>query len=85
MGSTCRLGAPASIIRWVLRPAAILWSKIPVHCSLCGQPNAGASVARGEAAAWCSHCQRVFEVPLFRGPSWVTGVLGVLIINLQGM
>jgi hypothetical protein len=67
------------------RPSELLaraWSELPVYCSICSRPIAGQSVGRGESMAWCPRCQRVIALPLFRAPGWVTGVLGVLIVNL---
>jgi hypothetical protein len=33
--------------------------------------------------AWCPSCQQVFDVPLLKAPSWVTGVVAILLLNLQ--
>jgi hypothetical protein len=40
-------------------------------------------VSPGEQFAWCPHCRRIFDVPLLKVPSWVTGVLAILVLNLQ--
>jgi hypothetical protein len=59
------------------------WSRIPIHCSYCCHPVDGESVGIGRTTAWCPACHRVFEAPLLKAPSWVTGVIGLLVINLK--
>ena len=83
MSKTRVLGLVASILWSATRPIARLWNYIPIHCSFCCHPIAAGSFSAGEMMSWCSRCQRVFETPLLKAPSWVTGVLGILVINLQ--
>jgi hypothetical protein len=71
-----------SIIRRPFELLARAWSELPVYCSICSRPIAGQSVGRGESMAWCFRCQRVFPLLFFPVPGWVTGVLGVLTVNL---
>ncbi len=69
-------------LRSLARATTNLWNRIPIHCSYCCQPVDGESVSRGGTMAWCPMCRRVFEVPLLKAPGWVTGVLGILLVNL---
>lgn len=77
---------------WSLVTAAIitsakliakLWQRVPIHCTRCCRPLDPESVSPGEPVAWCPHCHSTFEAPLLKAPSWVTGVLAILVINLQ--
>jgi hypothetical protein len=36
----------------------------------------------GERVFWCAHCSAVREIPIFRIPGWVAGVIVVLILRL---
>lgn len=70
-----------------LRPLAKLlantWRQLPTHCVRCCHAVPRGSVSAGERMAWCPRCQHVFDVPLLKAPSWVTGVLAILLLNLQ--
>jgi len=68
-----------SVCRTVVR----LWNRLPIHCPYCCHPSDADSISSGERAAWCPHCQQVFEVPFLKAPSWIIGVLAILLINLQ--
>ena len=71
-----------SLVGRPLRMIVRAWTAHPVYCTICGHANAGESVGRGESVAWCSKCQSVFKLSLFRVPGWITGVLGFLTVNL---
>ena len=76
-------GQAAFTLRSSARATANLWNRIPLHCSYCCRPVDGESVSGGGAMAWCPKCRRVFEAPLLKAPSWITGVLAILLINLN--
>ncbi len=75
-------GQAALNLRSSARASVRMWNRIPIHCSYCCHPVDGESVSLGRTMAWCPICRRVFEAPLLKAPSWVTGVLGILLINL---
>jgi len=77
------VGRKISALSSVCRPVVRLWNHLPIHCPYCCHPSDADSISAGERAAWCPHCQQVFEVPLLKAPSWIIGVLGILLINLQ--
>jgi len=81
------IAAALQLIAAVFRPwanlIAKLWRRLPVHCNRCCHSLGPDSVSRGEVMAWCPHCRRIFDVPLLKAPSWVTGVLAILVLNLQ--
>jgi len=73
----------AAILGPLAKLMARLWRRLPIHCSRCCLPVAPDSVSPGERMAWCPSCQQVFDVPLLKAPSWVTGVVAILLFNLQ--
>jgi hypothetical protein len=40
-------------------------------------------LSRGERVFWCAHCSAVRDVPIFRVPGWVAGVMVVLSLRLS--
>ena len=76
-------GQAARKLRSSARATARKWSRIPIHCLYCCHPVDGESVGLGRTMAWCPVCHRVFEAPMLKAPSWITGVLGILLINLN--
>jgi hypothetical protein len=83
MSQTRHAGIPALGRRSSTWAVAKLWNRIPIHCLYCCQAVDGESVSLGGTMAWCPNCHRVFEAPLLKAPSWVTGVLAILAINLN--
>lgn len=73
----------ASVFEPLTKSVASIWRRLPVHCSRCCQSVGQGGVSPGEIFAWCPHCHRIFDVPLLKIPSWVTGVLAILVLNLQ--
>lgn len=73
----------AAVLTPLGRLLAKMWHRLPAHCPHCCHGVAADSISPGELMAWCRNCQRVFQVPLFKAPSWVTGVVAILLINLQ--
>ena len=76
-------GLVVSVLSSAATLIAKLWNYLPIHCSCCCHSVAGSTVSAGEKMAWCPRCQQVFQTPSLKAPSWVTGVLGILLINLQ--
>ena len=83
MSKTHVLGLVVFVSMTAARMFAKLWNCLAIHCNYCCHPVPGATVSAGEKMAWCPWCQQVFETPLLRAPSWVTGVIAVLLFNLQ--
>jgi hypothetical protein len=65
------------------RATASKWNRIPIHCSYYCHPVDGESVGQGRRMAWRPACHRVFKAPMLKAPSWITGMLGILLINLN--
>jgi len=76
------LGPIVCALSFLAMPMAKLWNCLAIHCSYCCHSVAGDTVGTGEKMAWCPRCQQVFETPLLKAPSWVTGVLAILLINV---
>jgi len=77
------LGLVVAVLSSVTLLITKMWNRLAIHCSNCCHPVAGNTVSTGERLAWCPRCQQVFEAPLLKAPSWVTGVVAVLLINMQ--
>lgn len=77
------VGRGVLILRSSARTIAKKWNRIPIHCSYCCRSVDGESVGLGRTTAWCQVCHQVFEAPMLKAPSWITGVLGIVLINLN--
>ena len=59
------------------------WNSLAIHCTYCCHPVAYSSVSSREKIVWCPSCHQVFKMPMLKAPSWITGVLTVLLLNLH--
>jgi hypothetical protein len=66
---------------------AARWRKNPfglrtVLCPRCTRVVTPDVLSPGERVFWCAHCSAVREVPAFRIPGWIAGVMVVLLLRL---
>jgi hypothetical protein len=53
-----------------------------VLCPRCTKVVDRDVLSPGERVFWCRHCSAVREIPVFRIPGWIAGVLVVLLLRL---
>ena len=59
------------------------WKSVPYLCSFCGCEVDPDTIGSGESVGWCPGCQRVFQLPLLKIPSWIAGTVLLLAIKLH--